>query len=56
MTKGQLKETIKKGLLQEIDGMMSNQSKMTRKQALQAMLKDLKQRQVDTQNELNSIR
>lgn len=56
MNKLQLRETIKQSLLKEIDGMLSNQSKMTRKQALQAILKDLKQRQIDTQNELNSIR
>lgn len=56
MNKFQLKETIKQGLIKEIDGIMSNQEKMTRKQALQAILKDLKQRQIDTQNELNSIR
>jgi hypothetical protein len=56
MNKYQLKETIKQGLIKELDGIMSNQEKMTRKQALQAILKDLKQRQIDTQNELNSIR
>lgn len=56
MNKSQLKEVLKQSLLKEIDGILSNQEKMTRRQAIQAVLKDLKQRQIDTQNELNSIR
>jgi len=56
MKKSELKDALKEFLIKEIGDIPSQQAKNTRKQALQAMLKDLKQRQIDTQNELNSIR
>lgn len=56
MKKFDLKNIVKEVLLSELDGMMSNQAKQTRRASIQAEIKDLQQQLKDKQLQLSQIR
>lgn len=56
MKKSELHNIVNEVLLQELDGMMSNQAKQTRRFSIQAEIKDLQQQLKDKQMQLSQIR
>lgn len=56
MKKSDLKKIVNEVLLSELDGMLSNQAKQTRRASIQADIKDLQQQLKDKQLQLSQIK
>lgn len=56
MKKSELKNIINEILINELDGVLSNQAKQTRRASIQAEIRDLQQQLKDKQLQLSQIK